>query len=195
MPRHKEFDQAEALAHAMDTFWLRGFEGASIGELEEQMRIGRGSIYLAFGDKHSLFMAALEAYCDTFVQEFADAFAEDVSTRDALRLLFQRRLEGLRSEGECKGCFLTNSIVELAPNDDAVAAVTSRTLSRIEEIIYSSLERDRRAGRLPKGKKPRTLALFIVNNILGLTVVAKAGREVSDLHEIAQVLLEALPMD
>ncbi|MET0650079.1 MAG: TetR family transcriptional regulator, partial [Pyrinomonadaceae bacterium] len=33
MARHKEFDRDEALQRAMEVFWSRGYEAASVGEL------------------------------------------------------------------------------------------------------------------------------------------------------------------
>ncbi len=62
MARHKEFDQDEALQKAMEAFWARGYEATSMQDLVEHMGINRQSLYDTFGDKHSLFLKALDRY-------------------------------------------------------------------------------------------------------------------------------------
>jgi TetR/AcrR family transcriptional repressor of nem operon len=59
MARHKEFERQQALEKAMETFWRYGYEGTSIQNLVESMGINRGSLYDTFGDKRSLFLAAI----------------------------------------------------------------------------------------------------------------------------------------
>ncbi len=60
MARQKEFDRDEVLHKAMEVFWTRGYEGTSIQDLVKHMGINRQSIYDTFGDKHSLFLQALD---------------------------------------------------------------------------------------------------------------------------------------
>ena len=62
MTRQKEFDRDEVLHRAMEVFWTRGYEGASIQDLVKHMGINRQSIYDTFGDKHTLFLQALDRY-------------------------------------------------------------------------------------------------------------------------------------
>lgn len=51
MARQKEFDRDEVLHKAMEVFWTRGYEGASIEDLVKHMGINRQSMYDTFGDK------------------------------------------------------------------------------------------------------------------------------------------------
>ena len=62
MGRPREFDTDAALEKAMRLFWAKGYEGTSVGDLTETLGISRPSLYAAFGDKQSLFRAALERY-------------------------------------------------------------------------------------------------------------------------------------
>ncbi|HEU4769480.1 MAG TPA: helix-turn-helix domain-containing protein, partial [Pyrinomonadaceae bacterium] len=62
MARHKEFDRDEALQKAMEVFWARGYRAASMQNLVEHMGINRQSLYDTFGDKHSLYLQALDRY-------------------------------------------------------------------------------------------------------------------------------------
>jgi TetR/AcrR family transcriptional regulator, transcriptional repressor for nem operon len=62
MARHKEFDRDEALRKAMEVFWSRGYEAASIEDLVKHMGINRQSLYDTFGHKHALYLKALDRY-------------------------------------------------------------------------------------------------------------------------------------
>src|ERR1035438_3896735 len=62
MGRPREFDTDAGLEKAMRLFWAKGYEGTSVADLTEALGISRPSLYAAFGDKQSLFRAALERY-------------------------------------------------------------------------------------------------------------------------------------
>ena len=60
--RPREFDCETALDRAMDVFWKRGYEAASLPELTAAMGINKPSLYAAFGSKEQLFRKAVERY-------------------------------------------------------------------------------------------------------------------------------------
>ncbi|HEX5959426.1 MAG TPA: helix-turn-helix domain-containing protein, partial [Hyphomicrobiaceae bacterium] len=60
--RPREFDTEKALDRALEVFWRKGYEGASISELTDAMGINRPSLYAAFGNKEDLFRKALDRY-------------------------------------------------------------------------------------------------------------------------------------
>ena len=62
--RPREFDADEVLDRALEVFWRKGYEGASLSELTEAMGINRPSLYAAFGNKEELFRKALDRYAD-----------------------------------------------------------------------------------------------------------------------------------
>ena len=62
--RPREFDADEALDRALEIFWRKGYEGASLAELTEAMGINRPSLYAAFGNKEALFRRALDRYAE-----------------------------------------------------------------------------------------------------------------------------------
>ena len=64
MGRPREFDPDRALDRALEVFWRRGYEGASIADLTEAMGITKPSLYAAFGNKEELFRKTLDRYVD-----------------------------------------------------------------------------------------------------------------------------------
>ncbi|WP_246772684.1 TetR/AcrR family transcriptional regulator [Paenibacillus polymyxa] len=67
MSRSKEFDETEVLDKAMQLFWEQGYEKTSMTDLVKHMGIHRRSLYDTFGDKHTLFLMALDRYDNTSV--------------------------------------------------------------------------------------------------------------------------------
>ena len=53
--RPRNFDMDEALGRALEVFWRKGYEGATICDLTAAMAINPPSLYAAFGIKEGLF--------------------------------------------------------------------------------------------------------------------------------------------
>src|ERR1700747_851372 len=60
--RPRTFDMEAAIERAMDVFWSRGYHATALPDLLRATKLSRGSLYAAFGDKHSLFLRALDRY-------------------------------------------------------------------------------------------------------------------------------------
>src|SRR6187431_311201 len=74
--RPRAFDRDQALELALDVFWRKGYEGASLSDLTEAMGINRPSLYAAFGNKEELFRKALDRYGEGPASYVAQALAE-----------------------------------------------------------------------------------------------------------------------
>lgn len=59
MARAKQFDEDTVLLKAMKLFWEQGYERTSMQDLVEHMGVHKRSMYDTYGDKHSLYVRAL----------------------------------------------------------------------------------------------------------------------------------------
>ena len=192
MARQKEFDRDEVVHKAMEVFWTRGYEGASIQDLVKHMGINRQSIYDTFGDKHSLFLQALDRYCEFQSRKVFDVLERPGSMKRNLRQLFEETVaKALSAEGR-RGCFVGNSMSELAGRCKATANRTCNSVASAEKIFRRALERGREQGELPRVRDTRAVARFLYCNLQGLLLIAKATRDRKLLSDVVKVTLSVL---
>ena len=89
----------------MEVFWRRGYEAASIQDLVQHMGINRQSMYDTFGDKHALFLQALDRYREIQSRRVFEILDRPGSVKKNVRLLFEEAVERALSEEGRRGCF------------------------------------------------------------------------------------------
>lgn len=191
MARHKEFDKEEVLQKAMDLFWEQGYEATSIQDLVRHMGINRGSLYDTFGDKHSLFLSALDCYGNDFDKQLQTLTAGGTGV-EAIRNFFRDRLQAFTSTKGCKGCLMTNSTVELGIRDPEAAAKVTANLLRLEHFFHQALLQAQKQQEVGENRDIRALARFFANSTLGLSAIAKTSPSLEVLEDIVGVTLAVL---
>ena len=192
MARQKEFNPEEVLHRAMEVFSACGYEGTSIRDLVKHMRINRQSIYDTFGDKHSLFLQALDRYREIQSRKVSEVLDRPGSVKRNLRLLFQEVVDkSLSEEGRC-GCFVDNAMSELAGRCQETAARTRNNVASAERTFQRALQRGKEQGELPAVRDIRAVARFLYSSLQGLLMLAKATRDRRLLNDIVKVTLSVL---
>ena len=192
MARQKEFDRDEALHKAMEVFWSRGYEAASIQDLVKHMGINRQSLYDTFGDKHTLYLAALDRYREVEGRKMFEALERPGSVKRALRQLFEGVVESSLGGGERRGCFVGNATSELAGRCRETAEKACGSMAAAEEALYRALLRGKRAGEIGRGRDLRAVARFLYSSLQGLQLMSKATRDRKTLEDVVRVTLSVL---
>jgi len=191
MARVREFDETEVLERAMRLFWRRGYEATSIHDLVAEMGIGRGSLYGTFGDKHTLYLAALDRYCATVGSRLLDPLDAPLPLREALRRVFEQLVEESLANNYF-GCFMANATLEMAVDDPDTRTRADASRCAMEERLYTALAQAQASGELGAEHDPRSLARYLFNAIHGLRVTAGTGAHRETLTDIVRVTLAAL---
>lgn len=176
MPRPREFDLDTALEAATERFWLQGYEATSLNDLLDAIGIHKGSLYKAFGDKHSLYFAALEKYLSRMRNDLTTSLEGASSPRRGLEEWLRATALRCACPDAKKGCFAVNAIVELAPRDEQVRELLREHDLRLEGLVASVLERGRQQGELAFEQRTRSVARYILTAVFGLYVSGKARR-------------------
>ena len=117
MARLREFDTEVAIDAAMQAFWLRGYEATSLTDLMAATGLKKGSIYKAFTDKHTLFMLTLRQYIDRSNALHRQHLEEAASPKAGIANWLHTIVEQRAADEARRGCFMLNSLMELAPHD------------------------------------------------------------------------------
>src|ERR1700738_3561065 len=92
--RPRSFDTGKALNRAVEVFWRKGYEGASLSDLTKAMGINRPSLYAAFGDKESLFRKVLDRY-----DSGPAGYVREALNQPTARAVVERLMEGAAELG------------------------------------------------------------------------------------------------
>lgn len=192
MGRPREFELDEALERAMRVFWAKGYDGASLDDLLAAMEIGRGSLYKAFGDKRSLYLATLQHYdssvVDNAVRYLRDPTGGDVRARIAH--LFHSVIDAVEHQGDLKGCFLCNASIDQAPHDPAVAEAVRRSIDRLDAAFSHALSAVPGGGGAEAASLDR--ARQLTAEFIGLRVLSKIGGDIGRLRTLADAVVARL---
>jgi AcrR family transcriptional regulator len=190
--RPLSFDPDKALDRALDVFWRKGYEGASLSDLTKAMRINRPSLYAAFGDKEKLFRKVLDRYAEGPASHSIAALQEPTSRAVVERLLYGTA-DMLTSAGNPRGCLWVQGALACGNGADSVRKeLISRRMAG-EAALRQRLNRARMDGDLPPEANPASLARYIVIIIQGMSVQAAGGATRGELHCIIDIALQSWP--
>lgn len=192
MARTKEFDPDAVLQSALELFWRRGYEATSMADLVEGLGIARASIYATFGSKHELYLRALERYAEQSNPVLLAELSQPGPVLPAVRALVRRFAREAAEDGLKRGCFVTNTAVELAPHDRDSARRVEASLGHLETVLTAALVRAQAQGELPAGRDPRALARMLLVLMQGLRVIGKTGEGAARVRDAAEQALTLL---
>ncbi|MEM0982732.1 MAG: TetR/AcrR family transcriptional regulator [Planctomycetota bacterium] len=188
--RPREFDVDEALDKAMDAFWARGYEATSVADLMGAMGLQKGSIYKAFGDKHSLFLRALDRYLDEVIEAVKSAISSAPDERMAVRGWLSGVVAGRCSRSNRRrGCFAINSLVELAPHDPEVNTRLRRHLEQLRGLIVPVVAAGQSKGLLRDNASAEAATDMLIAFVQGIVADARLGRPAEHSSRLMETVL------
>jgi AcrR family transcriptional regulator len=190
--RVRQFDADEALDRALEVFWARGYEGATLPELTQAMGINRPSLYAAFGNKEQLFHKALDRY-QTGPQSFVGEALKKPTARAVAEAIFAGFVRMQRDRSGSRGCMIVSGALACG----AEAEPVRRELARLRQTTVAALrerfERAVREGDLPAGTDCATLSRYVVTVLNGLAVQAASGATETELRRVTTMAMRAWP--
>lgn len=191
MPRTKCFNREEALEKAIGAFWAKGYEATSVQDLVECMGINRGSLYDTFGDKHKLFLEALDRYGQGS-QLRIETLRQPGDPREILTRFMYVFMQKQVSDPARRGCFLTNSAVELSSRDDECAERIKIFFEDMEDGFRDLIARGQQEGIFKSKREAASLASFFVGVLQGIRVIGKVNPDEEVLRPMVDVALTVL---
>ena len=173
--RPRSFDTEAAVERAMGVFWSRGYHATALPDLLRATKLSRGSLYAAFGDKHSLFLRALDRYIADAVRRMDTELAPPREPVDGLRAYLAGYVDRTSGASGRRGCLLVATAMELAGQDVEVGRRVAGFFKTMEARVADALSRAKTAGKLADGVEPSSAARILVCFVEGLRVVGKTA--------------------
>jgi TetR/AcrR family transcriptional regulator, transcriptional repressor for nem operon len=192
MARSKEFEKEEVLDKAIQLFWSKGYNGASMQEVVDCLGLSRSSIYDTFGDKRKLFVEALEKYRKESSCKMIRMLDEATDPKGAIESVFKTAVEESIADEQHKGCFVVNAAVELAPHDKEFEQIVNQNKEAVENAFEKLIEKGQAQGQITQKQDAKALARFIYNNFSGIRIAAKTGTSRESLEDVARVVMSVL---
>lgn len=181
--RPLKFDKDEALAAATDVFWAKGYDGSSMKDLTTAMGINAPSLYSTFGDKHQLYLQAIDRYtsqddCGPLV-----SFEEESNIKSAVRAFFEAALEyATDNDNGIQGCFLSNCVSTSAGNVEGTQSRLKEAIKNTDVRLAKRFEEEKLKGNLPENFPSLKRAQFMFDLRQGYVLRARAGITLEEMN-------------
>jgi TetR/AcrR family transcriptional repressor of nem operon len=174
----------------MNVFWSRGYHATALPDLLRATKLSRGSLYAAFGDKHSLFLRALDRYVADALTRMDTELGPHREPVDGLRAYLAGYVERTSAAKGRRGCLLVATAMELAGHDADVDRRVAGFFKAMELRVAAALSRAKAAGKLAAGVDPSSAARILVCFVEGLRVTGKTGPARTTSQATADALLD-----
>jgi len=190
--RPRAFDVEKALDAAMEIFWRKGYEGASLVDLTTAMGISSPSLYAAFGSKHGLFRAVLDHY-DRDRAGFLSEVLDAPTAREAASRFLLGVVERATDPDYPPGCLLVQSGLSCGDEASNVPKELAQHRAATELALRERFECAKGDNDLPKEANACVLARYLVTVANGICVQASSGVGRKDLKLTAEMALASFP--
>jgi AcrR family transcriptional regulator len=191
--RPRSFDIDRALDRALQVFWQKGYEGASLSDLTKAVGVNRPSLYAAFGDKEALFRKALDRYLNG-----PAAYTQEALKEPTARAVVERLLRGAtdlntapRNPG---GCLTVQGALACGEAADSIRQELAVYRAAGEAALRRRFRRAKSEGDLPATVNPADLARYVATIVYGMAVQAAGGASRDKLQHVVEMALRTLPL-
>lgn len=192
--RPRGFDRSEALVRALDVFWRRGYEPASLSELCAAMGINPPSLYAAFGNKAKLFLEAVDFYERNYWDAPWARMAAEPDVHRAIDNFFREAGEILLSPKVPCGCLVVLAAINVsAESGEVFEAVKALRLEGIGHFTRR-IEQAIGDGQLPADTDVGSLAAVLNTLLEGMSIHVRDGVALAEMTKLAAYAVRLLPV-
>lgn len=165
MARNVEFNEQLAISKAMDVFWKKGYNGASMRDLTEAMGINSSSLYNTIGDKHQLFVKCIKHYTESRMEDARNFIQSISSPLKAIEKFISASAYTISNEPN--SCLAIKTTFEMAATDPEVQKIMKAdsdfTYNLILDLVNKAIEKE----EISISKDAEMLTDYIINHFTG----------------------------
>lgn len=189
--RPRRFDRQAALERAMEVFWDRGYQAASMSDLTEAMGINAPSLYAAFGSKEELYREAIAHFAATESDDILTPLRSARTAREAIEGYLMASAMIFTRPGRPPGCMVVLSAVNAVGVGDETSRILREMRAGSIVMIEERLSRAVAGGELPASLDRQAIASYYVTVQQGMSIQARDGASRAMLEAIARGAMAA----
>jgi TetR/AcrR family transcriptional repressor of nem operon len=190
MGRTVEFDEEAAIARAMNVFWAKGYNGASMRDLTAAMQINSSSLYNTIGDKQELFRKCIRQYTQARMADIQAIAAAAQSPRQAIVAVIQDAVTYTVSG--TNSCLGIKTTFEIGAADAEVRAILQQGDDAFQVMLLHLVQAAMAAGELDATEEAAVVAGYIINSFTGWYESYILHQDLLKITKMADYLIRSL---
>ncbi|MFB9769013.1 TetR/AcrR family transcriptional regulator [Lactiplantibacillus modestisalitolerans] len=177
LPAKKTFQDDQVLEQIMRLFWQQGYYHTSMDDIVTASGVKKQSLYNALGDKHTLYLKALQRYhqqtltaCAREMQALEQA---GKTALEVLAMLFSRGLEPTKNAPI--GDLMANASAEFGTSDAAVQQAVNWFYEDYLTLIAAAILKGQASQQLTSQQPSTELAQALLEARIGLQIRLRQG--------------------
>lgn len=201
----KHFDPDATLDTVVRLFWRQGVAATGVQDVVTATGVNRSSLYATYGDKQTLYRAALHRYAELHSRPAFRHLAEDGRGLPAVAAFFDG-LIAVRCSGPYArwGCLIANAHVgagggaggngdgDAGNGDPEVRALLDAHHEWLREALHTALLGAATRGQLAPGVDPASAAGVLALLAYGVNLRSRAGADAAALTDSVRAALAPL---
>lgn len=184
--RPRAYEPETVLRQAMDLFWKSGYAGTSLDDIAAATGVNRPSLRAGFGDKHAIYLKALNDYWERKFAAMREALEGERPLGEALMRVYDSALSIYFSGGgDARGCFVVGTAVTEALDNAEIRDSIIEGFRRLDAYFEARIRLAQQTGELKKGADADALALLASATMQSIAIRARAGAARNDLRKLA----------
>ncbi|MDG1995401.1 MAG: TetR/AcrR family transcriptional regulator [Emcibacteraceae bacterium] len=188
--RPREFDKDKVLKIIMNLFWEHGYDATSLSDIISSTGLKKGSLYAAFGDKHAMYLSAIDHY-ESSVVDPAKFLLSSGEEEAVLRIeqFLNAPMKSVGKKNDRRGCFLCNASSDRAALDKETSILVKRGFEKLEAGMVKALkELSPKSDENELAKKAR----WLLATYAGFRVMVRSGLSILDLEHALEDTIQTL---
>jgi len=183
--RPREFDSDKALKLMADEFSVKGFSATSLDDLARSSGVNRPSLYSAFGNKLSIFLAVIDLHFAQFKQEMAEAVDDSAPLEEYLNQFYRAELEAYFHGTAAQGSFVFSNAIAEAPAHPEIGERVIRLIEALEDQLTKRISLETSDSNRD-ATVAKTIAQLAIGYLMTLSNKARAGCDKAALRDEAK---------
>jgi TetR/AcrR family transcriptional regulator, transcriptional repressor for nem operon len=152
-------------------------------------------VVIGYRDKRGMLIAALTRYSEERIERLAQSFRAKHPSRDVLRHALLYYIQAVTDLDRFRACFITNTALELTPEDTEVAHLINRIFRRMVALWTEAATRARNEGYIDLTLDAVVVGNYLLCVVQGLRVLGKIydRQELTNMVDMALRALEPRP--